>query len=154
MSDADFIALSSFPQAIAHIDCDAFFASCEQARDPSLKGRPVITGKERGIVSCASYEAKARGVARAVRLGDVKKLCPDAVILSSDYELYSIYSCRLFEIMRRFTPEVEEYSIDEAFCDLTGLRRMYRTSYEEIALKIKLVSEVKPIPEWVPMPVP
>ena len=134
---SDFITLQTFPQAIAHIDCDAFFASCEQARDPSLKGRPVVTGKERGIVSCASYEAKAAGVARAVRLGDVKKLCPDAVILPSDYELYSIYSCRLFEIMRRFTPEVEEYSIDEAFCDLTGLRRMYRTSYEEIALKIK-----------------
>jgi len=137
VSDSDFITLHSFPQAIAHVDCDAFFASCEQARDPSLKGRPVVTGKERGIVSCASYEAKAAGVARAVRLGDVKKLCPDAVILPSDYELYSIYSCRLFEIMRRFTPEVEEYSIDEAFCDLTGLRRMYRTSYAQIALKIK-----------------
>lgn len=133
----DFITLSSFPQAIAHVDCDAFFASCEQARDPALKGKPVITGRERGIVSCASYEAKARGIERAVRLGEVKKLCPEAVILPSDYELYSIYSARLFEIIRRFTPDVEEYSIDEAFCDLTGLRRLYRASYEEIAFRIK-----------------
>ncbi|MFA5117213.1 MAG: DUF4113 domain-containing protein [Candidatus Omnitrophota bacterium] len=133
----DFITLASFPQAIAHIDCDAFFTSCEQARDPALKGRPVITGKERGIVSCASYEAKALGISRGVSLRDVKKICPSAVILPSDYELYSIYSQRVFSIIRRFTPEVEEYSIDEAFCDLEGLRRIYRTSYSGIALKIK-----------------
>ena len=133
----DFITLASYPQAIAHIDCDAFFASCEQARDPALKGKPVITGRERGIVSCASYEAKALGVSRGVSLRDVKKICPSAIILPSDYELYSIYSQRVFSIIRRFTPDVEEYSIDEAFCDLAGLRRMYRTSYAAIALKIK-----------------
>ncbi len=133
----DFITLASFPQAIAHIDCDAFFASCEQARDPALKGKPVITGKERGIVSCASYEAKALGISRGVSLRDVKKICPSAIIIPSDYELYSIYSRRVFSIIRRFTPDVEEYSIDEAFCDLSGLRRLYRTSYSGIAFKIK-----------------
>jgi len=131
------LTLSSYPQAIAHIDCDAFFASCEQARDAGLKGRPVVTGKERGIIACASYEAKARGVSRGIRLGDAKKLCPDLVILPSDYETYSIYSERMFSIIRRFTPLVEEYSIDEAFLDLTGLRRLYRASYEEIAKSIK-----------------
>ena len=66
-----FITLESYPKAILHVDCDAFFASCEQARNPLLKGKPVITGKERGIVSCASYEAKAKGVGRGVRLHDV-----------------------------------------------------------------------------------
>jgi DNA polymerase IV len=81
-----FISIFSWPQAIMHIDADAFFASCEQAIHPELRGRPVITGKERGIVAAASYEAKARGVQRGVRLSDVKKICPDAVILPSDYE--------------------------------------------------------------------
>ncbi len=75
------LSLQSFPKAILHIDADAFFASCEQSRNPKLKGKPVITGKERGIVSSMSYEAKAKGVTRAMRLSDVKKLCPDAVFL-------------------------------------------------------------------------
>ncbi len=120
------LTISSWPRAIMHVDADAFFASCEQAVHPELKGRPVITGKERGIVAAASYEAKAKGVSRGVRLADVKKICPDAVILPSDYETYSLFSVRMFEILRRFSPDVEEYSIDEAFVDLTGLRRRSR----------------------------
>ncbi len=131
------LTISSWPQAILHLDADAFFASCEQAIHPELKGRPVITGKERGIVAAASYEAKARGVQRGVRLSEVKKLCPDAVILPSDYETYSLFSVRMFEIMRRFSPDVEEYSIDEAFVDLTGLRRSFHGSYEAIAEKMQ-----------------
>ena len=95
-----------------------------QARDPRLKGQPVITGKERGIVASMSYEAKARGITRGMRLVEVKKLCPEAVLLPSDYELYSLLSKRLFSIVRRYTPDVEEYSIDECFADLTGLRRI------------------------------
>jgi len=131
------ITLASYPQAIVHIDCDAFFASCEQARDPRLKGRPVATGKERGIVSCASYEAKASGVERGMRLFEARERCPGIILLPSDYETYSLYSERLFAIIRRFTPDVEGYSIDEAFCDITGLRRIYRRSYSEIARMIK-----------------
>jgi DNA polymerase IV len=135
--DNQFISLSSWPRAILHLDADAFFASCEQAIHPELRGRPVITGKERGIVAAASYEAKARGVQRGVRLSDVKKICPDAVILPSDYETYSLFSVRMFEILRRFSPEVEEYSIDEAFVDLTGLRRSFHGPYEMIAAKMQ-----------------
>ena len=131
------LTLSSYPKAIIHVDGDAFFTSCEAAVKPSLKGKPLITGKERGIVSCASYEAKGMGVKRGMRLFEVEKICPGCVILPSDYETYSLYSQRMFSILRRFTPEVEEYSIDEAFCDLTGLRRVYHCSYEKIALKIK-----------------
>lgn len=127
----------SWPQAILHIDADAFFASCEQAVHPEYRGRPVVTGKERGIVAAASYEAKARGVSRGTPLWDVKKLCPDAIIVPSDYETYSLFSKRMFEIMRRFTNLVEEYSIDEAFADITGLRRPLRGSYQDIALRIK-----------------
>jgi DNA polymerase-4 len=64
----------SWPRAILHLDADAFFASCEQALHPELRGKPVVTGKERGIVAAASYEAKARGVERGVRLFEVKRV--------------------------------------------------------------------------------
>ena len=131
------LTLQSFARAILHIDGDAFFASCEQSRRPKLQGRPVVTGKERGIAASMSYEAKARGVTRGMRLAEVRKLCPEAVILPSDYETYSLLSQRLFAIVRRYTPDVEEYSIDECFCDLTGLRRPLRLSYEGIAARIK-----------------
>ncbi len=137
------LTISSWPRAIMHIDADAFFASCEQAIHPELKGRPVICGKERGIVAAASYEAKAKGVSRGVRLSDVKKICPDAVILPSDYETYSLFSVRMFEILRRFSPDVEEYSIDEAFVDLTGLRRSFHGPYEMIAEKMRKTIETE-----------
>ena len=117
------LTLHAFPRAILHIDGDAFFASCEQSRRPKLQGRPVVTGKERGIAASMSYEAKARGVTRGMRMADIRKVCPEAVILPSDYETYSLLSKRFFAIVRRYTPDVEEYSIDECFCDLTGLRR-------------------------------
>src|SRR3990170_6483923 len=135
------ITISSWPRAILHLDADAFFAPCEQAMHPELKGKPVITGKERGIVAAASYEAKAKGVKRGVPLWEVKKLCPDAIILPSDYETYSLFSKRMFAILRRFTPLVEEYSIDEAFVELTGLRRLYRSNYADIARRIKTTVE-------------
>lgn len=129
--------ISSFPRPIVHIDCDAFFTSVEQALHPELKGKPVVCGKERGIVACASYEAKALGVKRPMALWEAKKKLPQLICLPSDYESYSLYSKRMFSIIREFTPDVEEYSIDEAFADLSGLRRVYRTGYAEIAYKIK-----------------
>jgi DNA polymerase-4/DNA polymerase V len=135
------ITISSYPRAILHLDADAFFASVEQAIHPELKGKPVITGKERGIVAAASYEAKARGVQRGVRLSDVKTICPECIILPSDYETYGLFSVRMFEILRRFSPDVEEYSIDEAFMDLTGLRRSFHGSYSSIAERIRATVE-------------
>lgn len=131
------VTIQSWPKAILHVDADAFFASCEQAINPELKGRPVVTGKERGIVAAASYEAKAKGIKRGMRIYEVKRICPEAVILPSDYETYSLFSLRLFEILRRYSPDVEEYSIDEAFVDLTGLRRLNHSSYETIAISIQ-----------------
>ena len=122
MSSSGPLSIDSFPRAILHIDGDAFFASCEQARNPSFKGKPLITGKERGIASSLSYEAKDAGAKRGMRLSEIKKLCPGVIILPSDYETYSLLSKRFFAIVRRFTNEVEEYSIDECFADLTGLQ--------------------------------
>lgn len=126
-----------FKRAILHIDGDSFFASCEVAMNPSLRGKPIVTGKERGIVSSMSYEARVRGITRAMKLTEVRKLCPDVVILPSDYETYSMFSRRMYEIVRRYTPDVEEYSIDECFADLTGLRGPLHMSYEEMAAAIK-----------------
>jgi len=130
-------SLHSWPRAIIHIDGDAFFTSCEEAIHPQLRGKPLITGGERGIVACASYAAKRLGVKRGVSLVDARKMCPGLIVLPSDYETYSLFSRRLFAVMRRFTPDVEEYSIDEAFADLTGMRRALKASYEDIALRMK-----------------
>jgi len=85
-------------------------------------------------VACASYTAKKLGIKRGVPLHEARKICPGLIILPSDYETYSLFSRRMFDIMRRFTPDVEEYSIDEAFSDITDMRRVLRSSYEEIAL--------------------
>ncbi len=131
------ITISNYPRAIIHLDADAFFAAVEQALVPELRDRPVVTGKERGIIACANYQAKALGIKRGIPLFKAKRICPKLVILPNDYETYSLYSKRMFNIMRRYTPIVEEYSIDEAFADLTGLRRTYHASYEEIALMMQ-----------------
>lgn len=136
MSDTLF-SLYSWPQAIVHIDGDAFFTSCEEAIHPELRGKPIITGGERGIVACASYTAKKIGIKRGVPLHEAKKMCPTLIVLPSDYETYSLFSRSMFSIMRRFTDQVEEYSIDEAFADITGMRRALRSSYEAIAANMK-----------------
>lgn len=131
------ISIQGLPKAILHLDADAFFASCEQAVNPELRGKPIVVGKERGIVTAASYEAKALGVQRGMLIGEVRRKFPDVIVLNSDYEKYSLFSLRMFEILRSFSPIVEEYSIDEAFIDITGLRRPMHASYEEIGLRIK-----------------
>ncbi|OGK55922.1 DNA polymerase IV [Candidatus Roizmanbacteria bacterium RIFCSPLOWO2_02_FULL_38_10] len=131
------LIINSWPRAIAHIDGDAFFASCEQAIHPEYRGKPLITGKERGIAAALSYEAKACGVKRGMRIFEVKKLCPDCIILPSDYETYSLISKRMFSIIKKYSPCVEEYSIDEMFVDLTGLQRPLNMSYKKIIIEIK-----------------
>lgn len=130
-------AIRSFSQAIIHIDGDAFFASCEQSLNPALKGKPVITGTERGIASSLSYEAKALGIERGMSLREIKKRCPEIIMLPSDYETYSLLSKRFFDIVRRYTHDVEEYGIDECFADITGMRRPLRKSYPQIAEAIQ-----------------
>lgn len=122
---------------ILHIDGDAFFASCEQAMHPELHGLPVVTGKERGIAAAMSYEAKARGVTRGMTMRQIREVCPEAIIVSSDYETYSLFSKRMFTIMRRWSSLVEEYGIDEGFVDITGLRRVHNMNYLDIADAIR-----------------
>jgi DNA polymerase IV len=135
--DAPPLTRRSFPRAIVHIDGDAFVASCEQSRHPRLQGQPVVTGKERGMAASMSYEAKARGVTRGMPIRQITQVCPEAIILPSDYETSSLLSVRMGAMVRRDTPDVEAYSSDECFADLTGLRRPLRMSYEAMAARIK-----------------
>ncbi len=123
--------------SLLHVDGDAFFASCAQALNPKLKGKPVVIGAERGLATAISYEAKRYGIKRGMLGSKIKQLCPDCNFVNSDYEVYHLFSQRLFNIITQFTPEVEKYSVDECFADLTGLRRPYNTSYLGIARQIK-----------------
>ncbi|MFG2057605.1 DNA polymerase IV [Micromonospora sp. NPDC048930] len=107
---------------ILHADLDAFYASVEQRDDPRLRGRPVIVGG--GVVLAASYEAKARGVRSAMGGRQARRLCPDAVVVPPRMAAYTAASRAVFEIFRRTTPLVEGLSIDEAFLDVGGLRRL------------------------------
>jgi DNA polymerase-4/DNA polymerase V len=131
------LSIHSFPRAILHIDGDSFFASCEQAVNPALKGKPVITGKERGIASAVSIEAKKLGIKRGMSIKEIRAICPKIIYVPSDYETYSLFSKRMYSIVRRYTEIVEEYGIDECFAEITGLRRYLRMPYIKIAEKIK-----------------
>lgn len=128
---------SSYPRAILHFDGDAFFASIEQSKDWRLKGKPVITGGERGAATSLSYEAKKLGLHRGMPMREIKRVCPQAVIVASDYTAYSIYARRMYAIVREFTDRVDEYSIDECFADITGLEDRFDMTYEEIGLAIQ-----------------
>lgn len=120
-----------------HMDGDAFFVGVEIAKNPKLRGLPVVTGAERGIVSALSYEAKALGVVRAMPIQRLKRNFPTVIVLPGDYKSYLHYSKAMFDIVRRYADDVEEYSIDECFADLTGLDKPLKMSYLEIAERIK-----------------
>jgi DNA polymerase-4 len=107
---------------VFHLDMDAFFASIEQARNPNLRGKPVIVGGSidgRGVVSTCSYEARPFGVRSAMPIAQARRLCPGAIILEGDPEKYVAYSREILRLLRDFTPIVEPWSVDEAFLDMT-----------------------------------
>ena len=107
---------------VLHADLDAFFASVEQRDDPSLRGRPVVVGG--GVVVAASYEAKKRGVRTPSNIRQARRICPEAVVVPPRFEAYTEASRRVFEVFRDTTPVVEALSIDEAFLEVGGLRRI------------------------------
>ena len=119
---------------VLHADLDAFFASVEQRDAPELRGRPVIVGG--GVVMAASYEAKRRGVKTAMGGRQALALCPDAVVVPPRMDAYSQASQLVFEIFRDTTPLVEGISIDEAFLEVGGLRRIAGTP-PEIAARLR-----------------
>jgi DNA polymerase-4 len=126
-------------RTILHVDLDAFFAAVEQRDHPELRGKPVIVGgvpPGRGVVSAASYEARAFGVHSAMSVTEAYRRCPHGVFLPVDGRRYQQASRDVMAILRRFTPQVEPISIDEAFLDVTGSRPLFGEG-PEIAAAIK-----------------
>jgi DNA polymerase-4 len=119
---------------ILHADLDAFYASVEQRDDPRLRGRPLIVGG--GVVLAASYEAKAHGVRTAMGERQARALCPDAIVVPPRMEAYSSASKAVFSVFHDTTPIVEPLSIDEAFLDVRGLRKV-SGSPGEIAVRLR-----------------
>ncbi len=112
---------------ILHVDMDAFYASVEQLDDPSLKGKPIIIGapESRSVVSSASYEARRFGVRSAMPVGQALRLCPTAIVVLPHFDRYLAKSAEVMKIFRDVTPLVEPLSIDEAFLDVRGARRLW-----------------------------
>jgi nucleotidyltransferase/DNA polymerase involved in DNA repair len=129
-------------EAVLHVDMDAFFVAVERLRTPSLKGRPVVVGGAgpRSVVAAASYEARRFGIRSAMPMTRARSLCHDLVIVPPDHAEYGRASEQVFEIFRSFTPLVEGLSIDEAFLDVSGLRRHFPSAVhvgEEIRSTIR-----------------
>ena len=111
---------------VAHMDCDAFYASVEKRDNPSLNDKPlIIGGGRRGVVSTACYVARIRGVRSAMPMFQALKLCPDAVIIKPRMEAYVEASRAIRTMMEELTPAIEPLSLDEAFMDLGGTARLH-----------------------------
>ena len=120
--------------SILHADLDAFFASVEQRDDPRLRGRPVIVGG--GVVVAASYEAKAHGIRSAMGGAQARRLCPQAVVVEPRMSAYAEASKAVYRVFEDTAPKVEGLSIDEAFLDVRGVRRLSGTP-AEIAVRLR-----------------
>lgn len=123
---------------IALVDCDSFFVCCEQKVNPELKGKPVsVISNKDGCVVSRSKEAKKMGVRMGEPLFMAKKEHPKGIYIVANHELYADISRQVMSKLKEFSPTVEVYSIDEAFVDLTGLRRLYKMEYVDLAAHIR-----------------
>lgn len=115
--------------SIAHIDCDAFYASVEKRDNPDIRDKPVIIGGgKRGVVAAACYIARTHGIRSAMPMFKAKRACPDAVVIPPDMAKYTRVGREIRDMMRELTPLVEPLSIDEAFLDLHGTERLHKAS--------------------------
>lgn len=123
---------------IALVDCDSFFVSCEQAVNPELKGKPVCVMSGRGqCVISRSKEAKKLGVRMGMPYFQIEGAMKKAVYINANHDLYCEISEKVMDVLKEISPKVEVYSVDEAFVDLTGLERLYKKNYYEIAQFIR-----------------
>ena len=125
-------------RVILHIDMDAFYASVEQLDNPALKGAPVIVGgtSNRGVVSAASYEARKFGIHSAMPIFQAKQKCPDGVYLPVRMNRYQEVSRQVMEILKGFSPLIEQVSIDEAYMDISGVDKLLGLQ-RDIGLEVK-----------------
>ncbi len=128
---------------IAHFDLDAFFVSVEILKNPVLKGHPIIVGGDgqRGIVAACSYEARKFGIQSAMPAMTAKRLCPDAKFLKGSYHEYTRYSRIVTQIIAQAVPQFEKASIDEFYCDLTGMDKFFGVSQFTRELREKIIKE-------------
>jgi DNA polymerase-4/DNA polymerase V len=130
--------LVRWPNTIALIDADYFYANCELARHPEYRGKPLmVLGKLGSCILAKSPQAKKAGIGSAMPFWEAKKICPKGIYLEGDFRYYTLMSRRLMEILRQWSPVVDVYSVDEAFMDMNGLRGLYRKPFEKIALEIQ-----------------
>ncbi len=124
--------------AIAHVDCDAFYCSVEKRDNPELRDKPVIVGGgQRGVVSAACYHARIYGVRSAMPMFKALKLCPEAVVVRGSMDKYAHEGARIRAMMQDLTPLVEPLSIDEAFLDLNGTKRLHGLSPAQSLIKLQ-----------------
>ncbi len=128
---------------ILHLDLDSFYVSVERLKDSSLMGKPVVVGgtSERGVVASCSYEARAMGVKSAMSSKMAKRLCPDAIFIKGDYAAYNKYSAMVSDILYEQAPIVEKASIDEHYCDVTGLDKYFGCYKWASSLRQKIMKE-------------
>ncbi len=127
------------PRTIMHVDLDSFFVAVEQVLNPDLKGKPVVVGgkpQHRGVVSTASYEARAFGLHSGMPAVTAERLCPGAIFIEPDFARYGEFSRRFMAILNDFSPSVEPRGMDEAYLDVTGFESMHG-SIRQMAHKIK-----------------
>jgi DNA polymerase-4 len=130
---------------IVHLDADAFFVACEQAKDPTLLGKVcAVGGRERGIIASASYEARAKGVYTPMPTSKALKLCPDLIIIPVTPGLYSEISNKMFDLCETLTPYVERNSIDEGYLDLSicGFKTIQEVETAVKKLQVRIMTEL------------
>lgn len=130
--------VSDWPNAIAHVDADCFYASCERLRHPELQGTPIcVLSSQDACIVAKTYDAKAAGVTTGMPVWEARRKLPHAAYLPADFSYYGKLSDKLFAILSRYSPELEVYSIDEGFINLNGLRGLWRKGYQEMAGAIR-----------------